>query len=187
MKIGGLMLLALAAMAGQASAAVSVLGGGPGNGCYMAARFNLDPATGILACNQALLAPLSRLDRAGTHVNRGVMEAAMGREDKALEDFNQAVLENPHLGDGYLNRGAMLVNQKRYAEARADIEHGIGLGPSMPEIGYYDLGVVEQAMGHYDRARTDFLQALTVAPYFQPAVHALEDFTTAPLQAELPA
>jgi tetratricopeptide (TPR) repeat protein len=187
MKIGGLMLLALAVMAGQASAAVSVLGGGPGNECYMAARFNFDPPTGISACTQALLKPLSRLDRAGTHVNRGVMEAAMGREDKALEDFNQAVLENPHLGDGYLNRGAMLVNQKRYAEARADIERGIALGPSMPEIGYYDLGVVEQAMGHYDRARADFLQALTVAPYFQPAVHALENFTTVPLQAELPA
>jgi tetratricopeptide (TPR) repeat protein len=188
MKIWVPMLAAaLAGMAGPALAAVSVLGGGPGNECYLAARFNRDPATGILSCNQALLAPLSRLDRAGTHVNRGVMEAALGQEDKALEDFNQAVLENPRLGDGYLNRGAMLVNRKRYAEARADIEHGIVLGPSMPEIGYYDLGVVEQALGHYDRAHADFLQALTLAPYFQPAVHALENFTNAPLQAELPA
>jgi lipoprotein NlpI len=57
----------------------------------------------------------------------------------------------------------------------------------MPEIGFYDLGVVEQALGHYDRARADFLQALTLAPYFQPAIQALENVTTAPLQAELPA
>ena len=84
-----------------------MLGGGAGNECYLAARFNLDPVTGISSCNQALPAPLSRLDRAGTHVNRGVMEAALGQEDKALEDFNQAVLENPRLGDGYLNRGAI--------------------------------------------------------------------------------
>ncbi|MES2291817.1 MAG: hypothetical protein V4527_00795 [Pseudomonadota bacterium] len=188
MKIQRLMLAAaLAGMAGPASAAVSVLGSGSGNECYLAARFNLDPVTGISFCNQALLAPLSRLDRAGTHVNRGVMEAALGQEDKALEDFNQAVLEDPRLGDGYLNRGAMLVNQKRYAEARVDIEHGIRLGPSMPEIGFYDLGVVEQALGHTDRARADFLQALTLAPYFQPAIQALENVTTAPLRAELPA
>ncbi len=184
---GAVLAAGLIGMAGSAFAAVTVLGGGPGNECYLAARFNLDPATGISACDQALLKPLSRLDRAGTHVNRGVLEAAMGQEDKALEDFDLAVIENPHLGDGFLNRGAMLVNQKRYAEARADIERGIGLGPSMPEIGYYDLGVVEQALGHYDKAHADFQQALKLAPYFQPAVQALENFTTTPLRAELPA
>ena len=181
------LMAALACAAGPASAAVTVLGGGPGNECYLAARFNLDPVTGISACNQALLAPLSRLDRAGTHVNRGVMEAALGQEDKALEDFNQAVLENPRLGDGYLNRGAMLVNRKRYAEAQADMEHGIRIGAPMPEIGFYDLGVMEQALGHTDRARADFLQALSVAPYFQPAIQALQNAAAAPLQAELPA
>jgi tetratricopeptide (TPR) repeat protein len=184
---GPVLAAALMSMAGPASAAVTVLGGGPGNGCYMAARFNMDPATGILSCNQALLAPLSRADRAGTHVNRGVMEAALGQEDKALEDFDLAVAENPSLGDGYLNRGAMLVNRKQYAQAQADIERGIALGPSMPEIGYYDLGVVEQALGHYDRAHAQFQQALILAPYFQPAIHALENFSRAPLPAELPA
>jgi tetratricopeptide (TPR) repeat protein len=173
--------------AGPGQAAVTVLGGGPGNQCYMAARFNLDPETGISFCNEALLAPLSRLDRAGTHVNRGVMEAGLGQEDKALEDFNRAVAENPGLGDGYLNRGAMLVNRKLYAEARIDIMRGIALRPSMPEVGYYDLGVLEQALGHFEDARYNFQRALLVAPYFQPAVQALENVTDGPLPVELPA
>jgi hypothetical protein len=47
--------------------------------------------------------------------------------------------------------------------------------------------VVEQALGHYDKAHADFQQALKLAPYFQPAVQALENFTTTPLRAELPA
>jgi tetratricopeptide (TPR) repeat protein len=177
--------LILAAEPGQA--AVTVLGGGPGNECYLAARFNLDPETGISFCNMALLKPLSRLDRAGTHVNRGVMEAALGQDDKALRDFDQAVAENPRLGDGYLNRGAMLVNRKLYDQARADIVRGIALGPSMPEIGYYDLGVLEQALGQSDDARRNFQRALSVAPYFQPAIQALENFTDGPLPVELPA
>ena len=171
-------------MAWPAAAAVSVRGG-PGNQCYLAARFNLDAAAGIASCNDALLAPLSRLDRAGTHVNRGVLEVALGQEDKAFEDFNLAVTENPNLGDGYLNRGAMLVNRKDYAEARIDIERGIALGPSMPEVGFYDLGVVEQALGRMDEAHADFQQALSLAPYFQPAIHALENFST-PAPAALP-
>ena len=110
----------------------------------------------------------------------------LGEEDKALEDFDRAIAENPGLGDGYLNRGAMLVNRKRFAEARTDIERGIALGPSMPEVGYYDLGVVEQALGLYEKAYADYRQALSLAPYFQPALHALEDFTHAPLPAGLP-
>jgi tetratricopeptide (TPR) repeat protein len=186
--LGALLIVAgLTAAAGPAIASVVVLGGGPGHDCYLAARFNLDPATGISSCNEALLAPLSRVDRAGTHVNRGVMEAALGREDKAIADFDQAIVENPNLGDGFLNRGAMLVNRKQYAEARADIEHGIALGPSMPEIGFYDLGVVQQALGRTDKALASFQRALELAPYFQPAIHALKNFSNGPLPAELPA
>ena len=177
---------AIFTVAAPAWGSVVVIGNDAGHQCYLSARFNLDPAQGIDACNHALLAPLSRIERAGTHVNRGVMEAALGEEDKALEDFDQAIAENPGLGDGYLNRGAMLVNRKKYSEARADIERGIALGPSMPEVGYYDLGVVEQALGLYEKAYADYRQALSLAPYFQPAIHALEDFSHAPLPAGLP-
>ena len=172
--------------AAPAFASVMVIGNDAGYQCYLSARFNLDPAEGIKACDQALLQPLSRPERAGTHVNRGVMEAALEQEDKALADFDLAVQENPKLGDGYLNRGAMLVNRKRYAEARDDIVKGIALGPSMPEVGYYDLGVVEQALGHDEEALSNFRKALSLAPYFQPAVHALENFSRGPAEISLP-
>jgi tetratricopeptide (TPR) repeat protein len=187
MKIPYAMLVAalcFAAMPTEAS--VVVIGSDAGYQCYLSARFNLDPAQGIDACNHALLAPLSRLERAGTHVNRGVMEAALEQEDKALADFDLAIAENPGLGDGYLNRGAMLVNLKRYGEARDDILHGIALGPTMPEVGYYDLGVVEQALGRNEDALANFRKALTLSPDFQPAVHALENFSSGPLPIETP-
>ena len=187
MKIPCAMLAAALFFAAMpATASVVVIGSDAGYQCYLSARFNLDPAQGIDACNHALLAPLSRLERAGTHVNRGVMEAALEQEDKALADFDLAISENPGLGDGYLNRGAMLVNLKRYGEARDDILHGIALGPTMPEVGYYDLGVVEQALGKEEEALANFRKALTLAPTFQPAVHALENFSNEPLRAEIP-
>ena len=176
----------LVLLSAPAFASVMVIGSDAGYQCYLSARFNLDPAQGIEACDQALLQPLSRVERAGTHVNRGVMEATLEQEDKALADFDMAIAENPKLGDGYLNRGAMLVNRKRLAEARDDIVKGIALGPSMPEVGYYDLGVVEQALGHDEEALTNFRKALSLAPYFQPAIHALENFTRAPAQIPLP-
>ena len=187
------MKIALAALAAAlflavapAAASVVVIGSDAGYQCYLSARFNLDPVQGIDACNHALLAPLSKVERAGTHVNRGVMEAALEQEDKALADFDLAIAENPRLGDGYLNRGAMLVNQKRYAEARDEILRGIALGPTMPEVGYYDLGVVEQALGQEEEAQANFRKALSLAPTFQPAVHALENFSRGPLQIALP-
>ncbi len=172
--------------ASPAGASVLVIGTEPGYQCYLSARFNLDPAAGIVACDHALLRPLSRIERAGTHVNRGVMEAALDQEDKALADFDLAIAENPALGDGYLNRGAMLVNRKRFAEARDAILRGVTLGPSMPEVGYYDLGVVEQALGHDEAALANYHKALSLAPYFQPAVHALENFSREPLQVGIP-
>ena len=178
--LGAAMLAVLAGSAAPAAATVLVTGTEPGYQCYLSARFNLDPATGIEACDHALLRPLSRIERAGTHVNRGVMEATLNQEDKALADFDLAIAENPALGDGYLNRGAMLVNRKRFAEARDAILRGVSLGPSMPEVGYYDLGVVEQALGHDQEALADFHKALSLAPYFQPAVHALENFSQEP-------
>jgi tetratricopeptide (TPR) repeat protein len=185
MKIMGL-AAALLVIAMPAGASVLVIGSDAGYQCYLSARFNLDPAAGIDACNHALLAPLSRLERAGTHVNRGVMEAALEQEDKALADFDLAIAENPKLGDGYLNRGAMLVNLKRFSEARDDILLGIALGPTMPEVGYYDLGVVEQALGHDEDALANFRKALSLAPNFQPAVHALENFSRGPFPVETP-
>lgn len=178
---------AIFTVAAPAWGSVVVIGNDAGHQCYLSARFNLDPAQGIDACNHALLAPLSRIERAGTHVNRGVMEAALSQEDKALADFDLAITENPDLGDGYLNRGAMLVDLKRFTEARDDILRGIALGPTMPEVGWYDLGVVEQALGHDDDALANFHKALSLAPYFQPAVHALENFSRGgPFQAESP-
>ena len=187
MKGFGAALTALLVMTAPVGASVVVIGSDAGYQCYLSARFNLDPAQGIDACNHALLAPLSRIERAGTHVNRGVMEAALEQEDKALADFDLAVAENPKLGDGYLNRGAMLVNLKRLPEARDDILHGIALGPTMPEVGWYDLGVVEQALGHDEAALTNFRKALSLAPYFQPAVHALENFSRGgSLSVEIP-
>ena len=185
-RIGAAVTIMLALLAGRAQASVAVIGSDAGYQCYLSARFNLDPAQGIEACNHALLAPLSRVERAGTHVNRGVMEAALQQEDKALADFDQAIAENPKLGDGYLDRGAMLVNRKRFAEARQSILQGIALGPSMPEVGYYDLGVVEQALGNDAEALANFRTALSLAPYFQPAVHALENFSREPLAVEIP-
>jgi len=183
---GSAFAAAFLVMTAPANASVVVIGSDAGYQCYLSARFNLDPAQGIDACNHALLAPLSRVERAGTHVNRGVMEAALEQEDKALADFDLAVTENPKLGDGYLNRGAMLVNLKRFGEARDDILHGIALGPTMPEVGWYDLGVVEQALGHDEDALANFRKALSLAPYFQPAVHALENFSRGPLPIEIP-
>ena len=184
--LGPAALALLACWAGSAAASVLVIGTEPGYQCYLSARFNLDPAAGIDACNHALLRPLSRIERAGTHVNRGVMEAALNQEDKALADFELAIAENPDLGDAHLNRGAMLVNRKRFAEARDAILRGVALGPSMPEVGYYDLGVVEEALGHSEEARADFQKALSLAPYFQPAVHALENFSQDPLEPGIP-
>src|SRR5882762_540568 len=85
---------AIALLASAPSQAASVMSAGRTvqEDCFRAAASPAHTgravANGIAACNMALTGDLSQLARAGSLVNRGTLEAAAGRNDAAMADFN---------------------------------------------------------------------------------------------------
>jgi len=181
-----LLLPALAPAAAKAQAMVSfTVGNNLAHGCYVSAltavktgaRFALD---GIGECDAALAGPLGEHDRAATLDNRGILHDVAGNNQAAWADFDASIKLNPALGDAWLNRGATLIRMKKAEQALPDIRHGVELGASLPEIGYYDLGVAEQSLGHIPEAYAAYKEALAANPAFTPAVEALKNFIVVP-------
>jgi tetratricopeptide (TPR) repeat protein len=135
--LGCLIVAGASCVALQANAYVQVVGNGKAHDCFIAAKSGVNPDAGITLCTEALNEEyLSAHDRAGTLINRGVMESARGRINDAMADYESSITVDPTLGDAYVNRGAALISMKRYSEALADFNKGISLGMSYPHLGY---------------------------------------------------
>lgn len=172
--------LALALCFGSSSAfgAVMVLGDAIAHECYIAAKFTPQSARGISTCKRALDEDfLTGADRAATYVNRGVIEAAVGQPDLALEDYRKAIALRANLGDAYINLGAVLIARKEYDDALIQINKGISLDTTSAEAGYFNRGVIEEIKGNYLDAYHDYMRALAIAPDFAPALERLKFFT----------
>jgi tetratricopeptide (TPR) repeat protein len=169
--------LGLVALPAHAQILVS-LGDSLAHDCYLAAKFGKPTNDAIAVCSRALLTEaLSPSDLAATYDNRGVLENASGDSDAAILDFNKSIEHNDLLGDAYVNRGSVLIRKKQYEAALADINKGLELGVSFPQIGYYDRALAEQAIGQFKDAYYDYQKVLSLEPGFTLASERLKDFT----------
>ncbi|HVZ70675.1 MAG TPA: tetratricopeptide repeat protein [Rhizomicrobium sp.] len=167
----------LAVLATSADAAVTVLGGGPATDCYKAAEFDGDPVIGVQTCTTALEnIALSVQDRAATLINRGILKSRVDDLHGALTDYNAGIKLNDKLGEGYVDRGAVMISLHRYQAAYDDITKGIGLGASKPAIAYYDRAIVQEALGNVRGAYEDFQKALEIDPNMGLASMQLQRF-----------
>jgi tetratricopeptide (TPR) repeat protein len=132
---------------------------------------------GIAACNMALMGDLPLKIRAGTLVNRGILEAAAGQDDKAIGDFTAALAQAPDLGAAYMNRGSALLRTQRYDEARADLTRAIELGVPNLHVAYFNRAEAEEASGSVTAAYHDYRKAQELAPDFKPAAEELARFS----------
>jgi tetratricopeptide (TPR) repeat protein len=171
--------LAFASPAAHADALV-VIGDGPEKYCYQSAKTGLDSLAGIGHCNIALTTPLIAADKIATLVNRGVILHQIGRTQPALDDFNAALRMNPEQADAYLNRGVAKITLGQYADALADIQKGIDLGPSEMALAYYDRAIAHERLGNIREAYFDYQRALKTAPNFVAAQTALSRFKVTP-------
>ena len=176
---------ALLLIPAHANALVLVVGNALAHDCYLSAKAGSQPLVGLTTCNEALSeAALAPDQRAGTYINRGVIEAALNRDDDAMQDYNEGIRIKPDLGDGYVDRGAALIRLKRYDDAMADINKGMGLGLSFEHVGYYNRGVAEFYMGRIKESYYDYKKALEIAPDFKPAAEQLKNFVVTRVPAK---
>lgn len=165
------------APAAQAQIVVSE-GSGPGHACFLHARSGAGLQEGVETCSLAIRQGMMGVnDLAATYDNRGVILDRLGRRDEADTDFLKAAALRPDLGDAYVNHGTVLIRRMEYAQALDAIDRGIALGPSFPQVAYYDRALALQRLGRNQEAYDDLRKALTLEPGFAQASEALKAFT----------
>jgi len=151
--------------AGSASAAVTVIGGGLAEDCSKAALRGRSDRESIELCNLALTTEmLDTHDKAGTYINRGVMKMRARAYNDAHSDFDSAIQLAPKIGEGWVNRGALFIAEKRYQEGLADINKGLDLGVVEPEKAYYNRALAYEGLDDVKAAYLDYQQAVTLKP-----------------------
>ena len=180
-----LFVTAVASTGAQAQIVVSE-GSGPSQDCYLHARFGFDAVGGVQVCALALQQVLKISDRAATYDNRGVILNRQGRSDAAGQDFARAIALQPDLGDAYINIGSILIKKQSYEEALLQINKGLQLGVSSPQIGYYDRALALQLLGRFKEAYFDYKKALEIEPGFTLASDRLKDFVVTPIPVNRP-
>ena len=153
----GTLATVIAASSAQADGAATVFGSsGTAKLCYDGADRGGDPGAYIFYCDQALNTSLSPHDRAATFINRGVIRLELNEVNFALTDFDAGLAIDPSIGEGYVDRGASLIEKKQFAEAIRSIDKGLSLGARRPGLAYYDRAIAHEQMGDLCSAYKDF-------------------------------
>jgi len=143
--------------------------------CSLSANQQTDLKNGLAACTTALSDP-AMTHRAALLLDRGVIQARIGNNEAALQDYNGAIALDAQMGDAYVSRAGVLIALKRYDEARADIAQGMALGASNLHAAYYSRAVIEEESGDVKAAYRDYQTALAIKPDFAPASRELSRF-----------
>lgn len=162
-----------------AEAAVTILGGGLGRECYLAAEFKRDYRPSIELCERALsFENLSRRDRAATLVNRGILHMQARELDRAISDYEAAIRLDPRLAESHVNLGIALLHRGgRDADAIAALTSGLALGPNRPEVAYYSRAVANEISGNVRAAFEDYQAAAAAKPDWAEPVEQLKRFS----------
>lgn len=177
--LGLIVAPALMIAAVPASAAVSILGGGFGRDCYMAAEFKRETRASLAVCSQALEAEsLSRRDRAATHVNRGIIHMQARDLPRAIADYEAAIRLEPKLAEAHVNLGiALLHSGGRDREAVAALTRGLEMNPSRPEVAFYSRAVANELLGNVRAAYEDYQAAAAARPEWTEPAEQLKRFS----------
>lgn len=167
--------------AAPAWSAAFVLGGGLADAC---SRFALDGRSDEYSLNTCTYAleteTLVKRDRAATLVNRGVIQLRRKKFEAANRDFDAAIRLQPTLGEAWVNRGAALLAQRRWAEGKADIDRGLELGSDEPEKAYFNRALAWEALDDMEAAWRDYVKASELKPDWDAPRKELARFTVTP-------
>jgi tetratricopeptide (TPR) repeat protein len=91
----------------------------------------------------------------------------------ALNDFDAGVALRPDLAEAYVDRGAVLLQVKRYSDALADLTKSIALKTENANVAYFNRGLARERTGDLAGACADYRQALSLQPDFLPAKNTM--------------
>lgn len=162
-------LFAAAALlaATPAVGAVSVIGNSAARSCYLAAESRAAPSLDVLRfCDDALdREALSDSEVAATFVNRGILKARLGNLDKAISDYDAALVRDPDEPEAYLNKGFALLHLSEAGDqAKPLFDTALAKKTRRPELAYYGRAVAHEMTGQVRAAYQDYRQASRIDP-----------------------
>jgi tetratricopeptide (TPR) repeat protein len=175
-RIGAIALLA--ALAGSADAAVTVVGDISAAGCSRAALNGRADDESLRFCNDAIEAgSLNRHDLTATYVNRGAVLMNRHAYAAARADFERAIQIDPSVGDAWIDRGAIAIIEHRFQDGIDDTTKGLALGVEEPAKAYFNRAVAYEGVDDEKSAYLDYQQALVLKPDWNLPKHELLRFT----------
>lgn len=168
-------------IAAPAWPAAFVIGGGLASACSQFAINGRSDEYALNTCSLALeTESLIRRNRAATLVNRGVIQLRRKAFPAANRDFDAAIRLQPAMGEAYVNRGAALIAQRRWAEGVAEIDRGLALTPDEPEKAYFNRALAWEGLDDMEAAWRDYSRAAELAPDWEAPRKELARFTVTP-------
>lgn len=127
------------------------------------------PATQVKGCTRYIRSGiLDAGELSMAYTNRGVAQAALGKLDKAIADFTEAVRLNPGNALAYYNRGNVRFDRGDMRDAIADFDLAIAGDPEFT-LAYYNRGLARETLGEREQSIADYRKALELAPTLEPA------------------
>lgn len=149
----------------SAGSAVFTYGGPLSRLCYEAALSQDDRASAVEGCSRSLdEEALTTAERAGTLVNRGIIEMTRNQDSLADADFDAALTLNPQLPDAWLNKGFLRIRKGDGRDALPLLQQGIDRGPERRALAIFARGVAYEEMGEYRSAYDDLRRAHQLEP-----------------------
>ena len=109
---------------------------------------------------------------AQTYANLGAAERALGEDDEARKNFDEALRLNPNQFNAWLGMALLARKQGKLDEAISDLSRSIELRPTAEA--YLELGRTFAQSGRIPEARDAYRQALQIDPGFTPAQQAAD-------------
>jgi len=159
--------------------AVTILSGGSeARTCYHAAQ---NAAEGMFSSRDDLKScdiaiddtALTRRDRAGTYVNRAIVEASLSRYRDAFADYQRAIKTMPELPEPYVGRGNIYFLAGKLDKAIDDYTHALDLKLTRRHIAYLNRGMAYEKQGRLAVAEADYRKALELQPDWKLAKEKL--------------
>jgi tetratricopeptide (TPR) repeat protein len=184
-KIGMLSAAAIVGlMAGSAALAqesVTVLG--PtlfeecGNAAAAAQRTSHVGVTAIDTCSQAIARSWSTVgETANAFVNRGTLYLIQGQNDKAINDFTQAIKADPSQAAAYNDRGVALSATHHQADAIKDFSQALALKAGNADHVLFNRAMAYEDSGDLKRAYLDYRKAAELNPGWSEPARQLARF-----------
>ena len=99
---------------------------------------------------------------AGAFFARGLSKNALGRQEEAISDANEAIRLRPDYAEAYFLRGLSKNSVDRREEALSDLNEAIRLRPNYAEA-YFARGIVKGNLKKKEEAKVDYQMGLKFA------------------------